>query len=69
MEQNKGICGKASSGSTNTISFGSARAEIILAESVHMRQVLGKHKAVETVSNTDTEIAELQKSSHRGRAR
>lgn len=30
-----------------------------------MNQVLGKQKAVEAVSNTDTEIAELQKSSPR----
>lgn len=40
-----------------------ARAELILAESVHMNQVLGKQNAVEAVS--DTEIAELQKSSPR----
>lgn len=48
MQQHKGILGKASSGSTDAISFGSARAELVFAESVHMCQVLGKHKAVET---------------------
>lgn len=69
VQQHKGILGKASSGSTNAIRFGSVRAELVFAESVHMSQVLGKHKAGETVSSVDRELAELQKSSPRRPAR
>lgn len=56
MQQHKGICSKASSAAANTISFGSARAELILGESVNMSKVLGKHKAVEMVSKTERDI-------------
>lgn len=51
MQQHKGICSKASSAATNAV--GSGSAELILEESVNISKVLGKHKAVETVSKTD----------------
>lgn len=53
MKQHKSIHSKTSSGATNTISFGSSGAELILEESVNVSKVLGNHKAGEAVSNMD----------------